>query len=32
MHTGARFAKRGLGFFIFGLFLTFSVIGHKVRS
>jgi len=28
METGARFAKWGLGFFIFGLFLTFGVIGH----
>ncbi len=28
MATGARFAKWGLGFFIFGLFLTFGVIGH----
>ena len=28
MHTGVRFAKWGLGFFIFGLFLTFGVIGH----
>jgi hypothetical protein len=28
MNTGARFAKWGLGFFIFGLFLTFGVIGH----
>ena len=28
MSTGARFAKWGLGFFIFGLFLTFGVIGH----
>ena len=26
--TGAQFAKWGLGFFIFGLFLTFGVIGH----
>jgi hypothetical protein len=28
MTTGARFAKWGLGFFVFGLFLTFGVIGH----
>lgn len=28
MQTGARFAKWGLGFFVFGLFLTFGVIGH----
>jgi hypothetical protein len=28
MQTGARFAKFGLGFFVFGLFLTFGVIGH----
>jgi len=28
MQTGARFAKWGLGLFIFGLFLTFGVIGH----
>jgi hypothetical protein len=28
MHTGARFAKWGLGFFVFGVFLTFGVIGH----
>ncbi|MBR1122222.1 hypothetical protein JQ628_11910 [Bradyrhizobium lablabi] len=28
MNTGARFAKWGLGFFVFGLFLTFGVIGH----
>ena len=25
---GVRFAKWGLGFFVFGLFLTFGVIGH----
>jgi hypothetical protein len=28
MATGARFAKWGLGFFIFGVFLTFGIIGH----
>jgi hypothetical protein len=28
MQTGARFAKRGLGFFVFGLFLSFGIIGH----
>lgn len=28
MLIGARFAKWGLGFFVFGLFLTFGVIGH----
>lgn len=28
MITGVRFAKWGLGFFVFGLFLTFGVIGH----
>jgi hypothetical protein len=28
MHSGARFAKWGLGFFVFGLFLTFGIIGH----
>src|SRR3954451_22071087 len=28
MQTGARFAKWGLGLFIFRLFLTFGVIGH----
>jgi hypothetical protein len=28
MATGARFAKWGLGFFVFGVFLTFGVIGH----
>lgn len=28
MKTGAKFAKWGLGFFIFGVFLTFGVIGH----
>lgn len=28
MKTGAKFAKWGLGFFVFGLFLTFGIIGH----
>ena len=28
MTIGARFAKWGLGFFVFGLFLTFGIIGH----
>lgn len=28
MKTGAQFAKWGLGFFVFGVFLTFGVIGH----
>ena len=28
MQIGARFAKWGLGFFVFGMFLTFGVIGH----
>ena len=28
MNMGARFAKWGLGLFIFGLLLTFGVIGH----
>jgi hypothetical protein len=28
MKTGAKFAKWGLGFFIFGVFLTFGIIGH----
>ncbi|MCA1546797.1 hypothetical protein I6F36_08245 [Bradyrhizobium sp. BRP19] len=28
MTMGARFAKWGLGFFVFGLFLTFGIIGH----
>ena len=28
MTIGARFAKRGLGLFVFGLFLTFRIIGH----
>ena len=28
MALGARFAKWGLGLFVFGLFLTFGVIGH----
>jgi hypothetical protein len=28
MQIGARFAKWGLGLFIFGVFLTFGVIGH----
>lgn len=28
MNVGARFAKWGLGFFVFGVFLTFGVIGH----
>jgi hypothetical protein len=28
MVLGARFAKWGLGYFVFGLFLTFGVIGH----
>jgi hypothetical protein len=28
MTLGARFAKWGLGFFVFGLFLTFGIIGH----
>jgi hypothetical protein len=28
MATGARFAKWGLGLFIFGVFLTFGVIAH----
>lgn len=28
MSTGAKFAKWGLGLFVFGLFLTFGVIGH----
>jgi hypothetical protein len=28
MATGARFAKWGLGLFIFGVFLTFGIIGH----
>ncbi|MHB0771639.1 hypothetical protein [Bradyrhizobium sp. 5.13L] len=28
MMLGRRFAKWGLGFFVFGLFLTFGVIGH----
>lgn len=28
MKTGAKFTKWGLAFFVFGLFLTFGVIGH----
>ena len=28
MEMGVRFAKWGLGFFVFGLFLTFGIIGH----
>jgi hypothetical protein len=28
MESGARFGKWGLGFFVFGLILTFGVIGH----
>jgi hypothetical protein len=28
MHSGARFAKWGLGLFIFGVFLTFGIIAH----
>jgi hypothetical protein len=28
MKTGAKFAKWGLAFFIFGVFLTFGIIGH----
>jgi len=28
MSMGARFVKWGLGFFVFGVFLTFGVIGH----
>lgn len=28
MRMGAQFAKWGLGFFVFGVFLTFGVIGH----
>ncbi|MBB5050412.1 hypothetical protein HNQ36_000360 [Afipia massiliensis] len=28
MHVGARFAKWGLGLFIFGVFLTFGIIAH----
>jgi hypothetical protein len=28
METGARFTKWGLGFFIFGVFLVFGIIGH----
>jgi hypothetical protein len=28
MAVGARFAKWGLGLFIFGVFLTFGIIGH----
>src|SRR5690349_8205804 len=28
MKTGAKFAKWGLGFFVFGVFLTFGIIGH----
>lgn len=28
MATGVRFAKWGLGLFIFGVFLTFGIIGH----
>jgi hypothetical protein len=28
MATGARFVKWGLGLFIFGVFLTFGIIGH----
>lgn len=28
MSTGARFAKWGLGLFLFGMFLTFGVIAH----
>lgn len=28
MTTGAKFAKWGLGFFVFGVFLTFGIIGH----
>jgi len=28
MNIGARFAKWGLGLFIFGVFLTFGVIAH----
>ena len=28
MHTGARFAKWGLGLFIFGVFLTFGIVAH----
>jgi hypothetical protein len=28
MKTGAKFAKWGLAFFIFGVCLTFGIIGH----
>ena len=28
MHVGTRFVKWGLGFFIFGVFLTFGIIAH----
>jgi hypothetical protein len=28
MKTGAKFARWGLGFFIFGVFLTFGIIAH----
>jgi hypothetical protein len=28
MTTGARFAKWGLGLFIFGVFLTFGIVAH----
>ena len=28
MEQGARFAKWGLGLFIFGVFLTFGIVAH----
>ena len=28
MEFGARFTKWGLGLFLFGVFLTFGIIGH----
>lgn len=28
MALGARFAKRGLGLFLFGVFATFGIVGH----
>ena len=28
MNVGARFAKWGLGLFVFGVFLTFGIIAH----
>jgi hypothetical protein len=28
MALGAKFAKAGLGLFLFGVFLTFGIVGH----